>query len=122
MDASKVVSRVPTLRKFILKLDHDDIDYHHVSRTFELWYLKAGMPRTTVKPPMDPIPDVRGDAAYLNRNRLYWRVHHWEPWDEVQFAWGALVGPDAKIVFLNEDKWKFDNTYRISLPIYEGEF
>lgn len=126
MDASKAALRIPNLKKFILKLgDHAaknvDLDYFPVvSRVFELWYLKAGMHRSRPnEPSMFHDPIIPGDAAYLHQNRLYWRVDREKPWDEVQATWSAIAGPDAKIVFLEEDLWKMrqhDN------PIYTGEF
>jgi hypothetical protein len=126
IDASKAVARIPTLQKFILKHDNmfsDGADLTHypiVSRVFELWHLKAGMHRSPLKEL--PCPDVRipGDAAHINRNRLYWRVDRWKPWDEVLAAWHTLAGPDAKIVFLEEKNWTsyVAGTFRV----YEGEF
>lgn len=66
-------------------------------------------------------PQVLGDAAYLNHNRLYWRVDGTKPWDEVQAAWGAVAGPDAKIVFLEEDQWiRFRDCS--SIRVYKGNF
>ncbi|KAF1851750.1 uncharacterized protein K460DRAFT_40560 [Cucurbitaria berberidis CBS 394.84] len=126
MDSSKAASRIPTLQKFILKLGEDstrrgDLNYFPVvSRVFELWYLKAGMHRTPLNTPM-PNPYVPRDAAYLNQNRIYWRIDGTKPWDDVQAAWGAIAGPDAKIVFLEEDQWTkhVNNSY---VYIYKGEF
>jgi hypothetical protein len=122
MDASQIVSCIPTLRKFILKLGnqdakHSDLDYYPiVSRVFELWYLKAGTRRWLSSTPTSPYVIIPGDSTYLNQNRLYWRVDRWEPWEQVQAAWGAVAGRDAKIVFLDEDRWSSDGY------TYEGEF
>jgi len=79
LDASTAVSRMPKLKSFQLKLGncsarYDNLDYYPiVTRVFELWYLK---------------------------DQLHWRVDRWKPWDEVQAAWGALVGPEGKIFWL----------------------
>jgi hypothetical protein len=117
-DASKFVSRCSNLQKFILKLGNGSylpagsvtLDYSRiVSRVFELWYLKSGAPRSPHWGPRNYTntePGIPGEAAHLHRNRLYWRVDRWKPWDEVQQAWNALAGPDAKVVFLDEANWK----------------
>jgi hypothetical protein len=127
IDAAKAVPRIPSLRKFILKQGHKfasrtDVDYFPiVSRVFELWYLKAGMPRSPKNAPTHYNPDVPEDANYLNQDRLYWRVDRWKPWDEVQVAWNAVAGPDTKIVFLDEDKWTMYRGWT-DHQIYEGHF
>jgi hypothetical protein len=130
MDASKAVECIPNLAKFILRLGYlgiepSDLDlYPIVSRVFELWYLKAGMPRSSPRNLLNlktiehnlGDPYVPGDAAYLNRNRLYWRVGDAEIWDEVQAAWSATAGPDAKIVAMDEDCWK-KNSWTNDIPV-----
>jgi hypothetical protein len=140
LDASKAVQRLPSLRKFILKLDNlhagprDLTLWPVVSRVFELWYLKAGMHRSPPRFLLDLSllelnsgdPYVPGDAAYLNRNRLYWRVDNAEIWEEVKAAWSATAGPDPKTVFIKENRWMKHNDPK-ALPIgyhygYEGEF
>jgi hypothetical protein len=126
MDASKAVARLPSLQKFILKLGHwfakhSDLTYFPiVSRVFELWYLKAGMHRSPKNTLSNYYPEVPGDAAYINQNRLYWRVDGWKPWDEVQAAWDVIAGPDAKVVFLDEDEWACNNN--LMLHVYKGIF
>jgi hypothetical protein len=130
MDASRFVTRVASLQKFILKVSHDGHDsstyYPIVSRIFELWYLKAGMPRSQANavPPnwLKAFPSIPADARYVNQNRLYWRVGRWKPWDEVQAAWSAAAGPHAKIVFLEEEQFsptEGGNSWR---RVYNGEF
>jgi hypothetical protein len=127
MDAEKAVQRMPNVRKFILKQGHKfskhfELDYTPiVSRVFELWYLKAGTHRSKDKVPTYYDPSVPRDAAYLNRNRLYWRVDRWKPWDEAQAAWGAFAGPEAKVVFLEEDRWTSFCGWA-SHQVYEGSF
>lgn len=111
--ASQFVSRVPSLRKFILKMydmcnSYGDLSHYPiVSRVFELWYLKAGMCRSpAVAAPLDfskTFVRVPGDANYLHRNRLYWRVDRWQPWDEVQVVWRGVAGPEGKVVFLDKE-------------------
>lgn len=113
LDASNAVLRIPKLKRFILKLGQrrekgsNLCHFPIINRVFELWYLKAGM---------QAIPYVPSDAKYLNQTRLYWRVDQWKPWEEVQAAWGAVVGPDAKIVWLNEDDWNYHSSF------YSGDF
>jgi hypothetical protein len=127
MDASNAVSRISSLRKFILKLGnkfakYDDLRYFPVvSRVFELWYLRVGMHRSPRNGPIIAIPDVPGDSTYLNQNRLYWRVDGWKPWSEVRAAWSAVAGLEAKIVFLDEDKWTYTGGNTM-LHLYEGVF
>jgi hypothetical protein len=125
LDASRVASCIPHLRQFILKLGnmfehHSQTDYF-LSRIFELWYLKAGMPRSPNNSAGYWTPAVARDGNYLHQNRLYWRVDGWEPWSELQTAWQTIAGPDAKIVFLNEDKW---TTVRgnTMFHVYTGDF
>ncbi|KAH7346960.1 hypothetical protein BKA66DRAFT_554646 [Pyrenochaeta sp. MPI-SDFR-AT-0127] len=127
MDSSKAALRILNLKKFILKLggsfaQHNDLDFFPiVSRVFELWYLKAGMHRTAPDKSYIMNPQVPWDAAYLNQNRLYWRVDGTKPWDEVQAAWGAIAGPDAKIIFLEEDQWTGLSGCPL-IQVYKGEF
>jgi hypothetical protein len=127
MDASKAVALLPHLRKFILRLGnwhghHNDLEYSPiVSRVFELWYLKAGMHRTPPKSVSYYNPTVSGDAAYINQNRLYWRVNGWKPWDEVQAAWNAVAGQDAKTVFLEEQFWTIRGNNSLHRE-YTGQF
>ncbi|KAF1830452.1 hypothetical protein BDW02DRAFT_633609 [Decorospora gaudefroyi] len=122
MDAAKAVSRLDNLQKLILKLGNrfsrpqDVRDFPIVSRVFELWYLKAG----TLRSPKGAYPSLPGDAAYLDRNRIYWRVDRWQPWDEMQTEWSAIAGQDAKVVFLAEDRWTYFSDD--SIWTYEGEF
>jgi hypothetical protein len=121
-DAAKAVARMPRLRKFILTHGiQPGSRTICVFRVFELWYLGAGMPRTTGYAPTQSNPKVSADAGYLHRNRLYWRVARWKPFDEAQEAWKDVVGPDAKIVFLEEDKWDFCSG-RSGVQVYEGTF
>ncbi|KAF2824665.1 hypothetical protein CC86DRAFT_468004 [Ophiobolus disseminans] len=126
-DAAKVVLRIPNLRKFVLKQGHKFSDYTDpdyfpiVSRVFELWYLKAGMPRSPKTAPTHYDPSVPGDTAYVDQNRLYWRVDRWKLWDEVEAAWNDIAGPDAKVVFLEEEKWTTYGGWR-DHQIYEGNF
>ena len=129
LDAADAASKIRTLQKFILKQGYlfakpsDMTCFPIVSRVFELWYLKAGMPRSperrTGQSIYEEYPKVARDDFYVNRNRLYWRVDQWKPWDEVQAAWCTLAGPDAKVVFLDEHQW---STYSSGLLIYEGHF
>jgi hypothetical protein len=114
LDASKAVQRLPRLKKFILKLGNLDAETSNlslwpiVSRVFQLWYLKAGMHRSPPRNILDlnlEDPYVPGDAPHLDRNRVYWRVGDATIWDEVKAAWSAAAGPDAKIVFMDEDRW-----------------
>ncbi|KAH7090483.1 hypothetical protein FB567DRAFT_292813 [Paraphoma chrysanthemicola] len=127
LDASKAISRITTLRKFILKIDdhfEESQRLHHypiVRRVFELWYVKAGTPRSPKDAPRGDYPKIIGDAAYLHRNRLYWRVNGWKPWDELQASWQSTVGEDAKIVFLEEDNWVTQGNNSMLLR-YEGIF
>jgi len=122
MDAAEAVSRIPSLRKFILKQGHI---FSSRSCVFELWYLKAGTPRSQNNPPgtnaYKNFPMIPGDAAYLKYHRLYWRVDGWKPWGEVQAAWTSIAGPDAKIVFLEEHKWGHYGGNN-SLQTYDGQF
>jgi hypothetical protein len=127
LDAAEAVSRLPSIKKFILKQGDCWSSYTHldytpvVSRVFEIWYLKAGMHRTPLNTPMIPVPQIPKDASYLNQNRLYWRVDRWKPWDEVQKAWNGIVGPDAKHVNLEEEHLTYYGGNR-SLLMYKGEF
>ncbi|KAI8935006.1 hypothetical protein NX059_008672 [Plenodomus lindquistii] len=124
MDASKAVQRLPKLQKFILKLGNHNASYKWldyfpiVSRVFELWFLKMGMRRAPLKDADVLDPNVHADANYVSQNRLYWRVDRWIPWDEVQAAWLAVVGPDAKIVWLEEKHW----VGRAGYERYVGDF
>ncbi|KAH8711917.1 hypothetical protein GQ44DRAFT_830254 [Phaeosphaeriaceae sp. PMI808] len=125
MDASKIALRVPNLQKFILKLGsnsakYNELDYYPiVSRVFELWYVKAGTYRTPHEPVFFSDYIIPADAAYLNQNRLYWRVNGTKLWEEVQAAWCAIIGPEAKIVFLEEDHFKYISH---KYWVYEGQF
>jgi hypothetical protein len=126
VDASEALLRMRSLRKFILKLGRfgarKELIYSPiVMRVFELWYLKAGMPRSPKNIWNERDPEVPGDLAYVSQNRLYWRVNGWNPWDEVRTAWGSVVGPDAKTVFLDESKWVY-NPSKSYIHFYEGEF
>ena len=134
LDAAAAVERFPSLKKFILKLGHSCAgptqlrDSPVVSRVFELWYLRAGMPRSPRRDPLDfsfSNPYVPGDAAYVNQDRLYWRINNAEIWEEIQAAWTAIAGPDAKIVYMDEDRW-MKNSWTNDIPVgymhgYEGE-
>jgi hypothetical protein len=112
LNASKAIKRMPGLSKFILQLgcppaERTDMDHWRiVSRVFELWYLKSGMRRAISNTPIGSNPRIPGDAKYLNRNRLYWRLDGTVIWDDVHEAWGAIAGPDAKVVYLDEDQWE----------------
>lgn len=128
LKAARAVKSIPTLRKFILGLKDKSwpsataLNYPFLSRVLELWYLKAGTPRSP-KDGSDSIaafPIVYCDAKYLNQNRIYWRTAGWTPWEEVYNAWQKVAGPNAKIVFLDEDMWTRENG--IDREIYEGEF
>lgn len=131
LEAAAAVSRISNLRKFVLKHGHlyesySDLNYFPiVSRVFELWYLAAGMPRTPSDYdrhlPYAIYPKVPVDNMYMSQNRLYWRVNHWKPWEEVLDAWSAIAGPGAKVVFLDEDKWSFPYSDRGS-ETYNGTF
>jgi hypothetical protein len=126
VNASEAVVRMCNLRKFILKLgrfgEHKNLTYSPIiTRVFELWYLKAGMPRSPKDICDERDPEVPRDLAYVSRNRLYWRVNGWNPWEEVQNAWGNVAGPDAKIVFLEESKWEYDPC-KSYIHSYEGNF
>jgi hypothetical protein len=103
------------LRKFILKRGKwsNSFDF----RVFELWYLKAGMPRSSGFRDAK----VAADAAYVNQNKLYWRVNRWNPFGEAQEAWKDVVGPDAKIVHREEDKWDVNPSLQ-HRQVYEGTF
>jgi hypothetical protein len=131
LDAAEAAMRIPNLQKFVLKqgdlfASPSDLDYYPiVTRMFEVCYLKAGMPRSwkegTGRTIYDAFPRLTADAIYVNRDRLYWRVDRWRPWDEVHAAWGALLRLDEKIVFLKEDLFA---RYRqnSSLLLYEAMF
>ncbi|KAH7075651.1 hypothetical protein BKA63DRAFT_511983 [Paraphoma chrysanthemicola] len=127
LDASKAISRITTLRKLILKIDRYFEEsqrlrhYPIVRRVFEIWYVKAGTPRSPKDAPTRDYPKIAGDAAYLHRNRLYWRVNGWKPWDEVQASWQSILGEDAKIVFLEERNWATQGN-NLMLLRYEGVF
>lgn len=126
LDASRASMRLSKIRKLILQLGHDQSSHllkaypdPYINRVFELWYLKAGTARSPsiARYWFDTFPKVAKEGPYLNQNRLYWRVDDWKPWEEVQAAWNRLAGPDAKIVFFEEDKW---TRYQDSLT-YQGE-
>lgn len=122
LDAAKAVEGLPQLQKFILSLKDVAISlgYPGQTRVFELWYIKAGTLRSPKGRTRGCFPKVHCDEKYLRRNRLYWRVDKWTPWEEVQTAWGKIVGPDAKIVWIDEENWTKENG--IEMNIYEGEF
>ncbi|KAF2027526.1 hypothetical protein EK21DRAFT_91441 [Setomelanomma holmii] len=115
-DASEAVKRVQNLRKFVSKLDflhakYDDLSYFPiVSRVFELWLLKAGLHRCN---PLDhPQPDIPGDAAYINRYRLYWRVDRWMPWGELQYT---VAQP------MRTATWKYAHSHDDSTTVKLGQ-
>lgn len=135
VDASQAVSRIPTLKKFILRLgdwrtEPNCLNFSPiVSRVFEMWYLKPGMHRS---PPVNfqhlnfNNPHVPGDAAYINLPRIYWRIGKARIWEEVQAEWSAIAGPSVKIVFMDEDRW-VKNSWDNDIPPgyvwgYEGGF
>jgi hypothetical protein len=124
MDAAEAVQCLPCLKKFILKLVQyswwGGIGYPGENRVFQLWCLKAG---TLCTPKGKTIncsrTSIKADGRYIHCNRLYWRVDKWTPWEEVQVAWTRIVGPDAKIVWLDETKWREESR---DIFIYEGDF
>lgn len=134
LNAAAAVERFQSLKKFIIKLGSslegptELSDWPVVSRVFELWYLRAGMPRSPRRDPLDfslSNPYVPGDAAYVSQDRLYWRVNNAEVWEDVQAAWTAVAGLDAKIVYMDEDRW-MKYSWRNDIPVgymygYEGE-
>jgi hypothetical protein len=131
LEAAAAVSRIHSLQKFVLKLGHmferySDLSYFPiVSRVFELWYLAAGMPRSSsdfnFHLPYAIYPKVPADNTFISQNRLYWRVDHWKPWEDVLAAWNAIAGPAAKVVFLEEDKWTYPGS-NYAAKTYEGSF
>jgi hypothetical protein len=121
MESVIAVQRLPRLKKLILALNDRDfrgctVGYPGENRAFQLWYIKAGSPRS----PDGNFPKVQSDTKYINQNRLYWNVGKWTPWEEVQAAWDDIVGPGAKIVWLDMDKWKSLN-YK-EYYFYDEEF
>lgn len=81
LDAANFVSCNPNLKKLILKQGHrfvkcTDVDFFPlVSRVFESWYLKAGVPRSQNNTPgpnyIDNHSKVLGDATYVNFTRIH---------------------------------------------------
>jgi hypothetical protein len=130
IEASKAASRIPKLRSFLLRMGNMWHEAHGlsypddlISRMFELCFLKAGTPRTPrmlSTSPHDHERRIPGDVVHLHQNRLYWRTDGWTPWDEVQAAWAATTGPDAKTVFLEEKNWVEQNC-NPRVYVYEGE-
>lgn len=117
MGALKAFKRIPKLQKFILGLR----DYQHPYESnpdFELCYVKAGRHRTQLG--CMPNPHILADVTYLNQDRLYWRVSFGIHSEEIQKAWNDNVGPDAKIIFLEAEKWK-QHESNANVYIYEGE-
>jgi hypothetical protein len=126
IEAAQTVQSIPSLQKFILTLrdkgwpSWTPLDYPFLSRILEVWYVKAGTPRSPKGNTIASFPKVSCDAKYQERNRLYWRAGDWTPWEEACNVWQEVVGPDALIVFLDENMWTRGNG--IGREIYEGEF
>jgi hypothetical protein len=110
LDAAEAVRSMPRLKKFILQLgDTSHMNHPFMSRMFELWYLKAGMPRSSGRRhPMTNNfvdPYVPGDAAHVGNHRIYWRTGGAHIWYEAQAAWSDTAGSDVKVIFIEESRW-----------------
>jgi hypothetical protein len=102
--AAKTASRLKKLQKFLLHMSaprgYINTSLPFRTRVLSLWYLKAG----ASLPTEDDLP-IEQDGDYIHVNRVYWRVGRWTPWEEAENAWKRVVGPDGKIVFVENDMY-----------------
>jgi hypothetical protein len=121
VSAAHFVATSPRLRKFILNQRESSVsdrtrmlwNHEYMSRRFEIWFLRAGMPRTE-----QGWPQIPADAKYIACDRLYWRAGgSWRPDEEVDRAWRE-VGDGTKVFFLKEEGWDPRGGY---FPVYLGD-
>ena len=125
LSAAHFVATSPQLCKFILNQRESSVSdmtsmlwkHEYMSRRFEIWFLRAGTPRTE-----QGWPKVLADAKYMACDRVYWRVGgrmsgRWRPDEEVDRAW-RRVGDGTKVFFLKEEGWDPRGGY---FPVYLGD-
>lgn len=104
--ATLMVSSCIHLQKFILRHRYaswtEDITWAHrelrpYGRNFEIWYLRSGARCEHAD------KRVSEDEAYVNLDRMYWRVgERWRPDADIVNAWRSAVGSDVKYCFLKD--------------------
>ncbi|KAF2276885.1 uncharacterized protein EI97DRAFT_458209 [Westerdykella ornata] len=120
--AATALQRLKELRKFILRPYQSETHLHwpNVVRLFELCHLRAGTARSPSgsSDDLSTYPRILHEAKHINHNRVYWRTGKWRPWTDVDSAWRSFAGDEARIVFLDEEKWTRKG---VIAAIYRGE-
>ncbi|KAF2184157.1 hypothetical protein K469DRAFT_689494 [Zopfia rhizophila CBS 207.26] len=104
--AAESASKMNQLRRFNMRINMEETGYKSVTRVFHFWMVKGRTLRSTVRHENVVHMKIMGIENIVHLPRLYWRTGNWTPGEVELSTWKSVVGPDAAVFFLNEDRWE----------------